>query len=173
MPEQRELDHGRYVLDSEPIASGGMGTVWRGLLGKTRVEEPVHHPIPGVMVNAGQVNRCEGETESDPFDPNGLRVRILAHDSVKTAANLLKEPADAADGHETAYTSHPKLGDEAELVLAGDDLGEAGIRISNLPIEVRYRDDDFRIEDDLMALVREIVAVANAEGSGAAAAARP
>ena len=30
MSEQRQLDHGRYVLDREPIASGGMGTVWRG-----------------------------------------------------------------------------------------------------------------------------------------------
>lgn len=30
MSEQRELDRGRYVLDEEPIASGGMGTVWAG-----------------------------------------------------------------------------------------------------------------------------------------------
>ncbi|MFF4098715.1 protein kinase [Streptomyces sp. NPDC001903] len=30
MSIQGELDGGRYVLDREPIASGGMGTVWRG-----------------------------------------------------------------------------------------------------------------------------------------------
>ncbi|MFD7556285.1 serine/threonine-protein kinase [Streptomyces sp. NPDC059835] len=30
MSKQGELDRGRYVLDREPIASGGMGTVWRG-----------------------------------------------------------------------------------------------------------------------------------------------
>ncbi|GGY76668.1 serine/threonine-protein kinase [Streptomyces anulatus] len=30
MSVQGELDRGRYVLDREPIASGGMGTVWRG-----------------------------------------------------------------------------------------------------------------------------------------------
>jgi hypothetical protein len=36
MPEQRELDDGRYVLDETPIASGGMGTVWRGFDRKLR-----------------------------------------------------------------------------------------------------------------------------------------
>ncbi|WP_328946967.1 serine/threonine protein kinase [Streptomyces sp. NBC_00250] len=30
MAMQGDLDQGRYVLDRDPIASGGMGTVWRG-----------------------------------------------------------------------------------------------------------------------------------------------
>lgn len=92
-----------------------------------------------------------------------MHVRVMVHDSGKAAADLLKEPADAAEGHGDATKSRPRLGDQAELVVTSQDLGEARVRISNLTIEVRYGGDFFDT-DKLMDLVSEIVAAAEAEG---------
>jgi hypothetical protein len=133
-----------------------------GLFSAARVEELVSNPRPGVMINTGQVSRCEWRTDRKYMVQSELRVNVMIHGSAGSAAALLKESAGAADGQGAATTSRPRLGDEAELVIDdSDDRGEARIRISNLTIEVRYSGDFFNPEE-FTALVREITATAEA-----------
>ncbi|MFG3438798.1 serine/threonine-protein kinase [Nonomuraea sp. NPDC047897] len=148
---------GRFVTVPEVCRSG--------LFSAARVEELVSNPRPGVMINTGQVSRCEWRSDRKYMVQSELRVNVMIHGSAGSAAALLKESAGAADGQGAATTSRPRLGDEAELVIDdSDDRGEARIRISNLTIEVRYSGDFFDPEE-FTALVREITATAEA-GSG-------
>lgn len=85
----------------------------------------------------------------------------MVHHHANAAADLLKEPSETAEGQPDAITTHPKPGDQAELVVA-HDVGAVRIRTSNLTIEVKYG-GDFYDEDELIDLGRELPSAAEVE----------
>lgn len=109
-------------------------------------------------VDTVAVNQCE----FNGADGSSLRVNIMVHGNVKSAAALLQEEPEAAEGWGGRTTPKPvALGDQAD-VTSTSSIVEARVRISNLTIDIR-KIHGYGSVEDVTGFVREVVAAAEAE----------